>query len=210
MGASQSRHTDQPSNNRSDNTTTASTESDASLKDFLNRTRATAHSNLDQVLYGQPTAEPTNQNSHSSNDNDDSTTKSNDSEDSEAGLGQEQSWSNFFERFGAPAREEQAIMLAQAQVSHRQTRLIKERAIDNCADVHADLRECFRNGSWSDWLTMCEFRRSAFWNCVGRQETLLRELNYAARENSTPEEDLEIAMEADRLGRKQQAAEDSK
>jgi hypothetical protein len=83
---------------------------------------------------------------------------------------EEQSWSKLFDRFGAPSREEQAVILAQAQASYHQARRIKDRALDNCADVHADLRECFRSGSWSDWLTMCEFRRNAFWNCVSRQE----------------------------------------
>ncbi|KAI8057642.1 hypothetical protein BDF22DRAFT_772244 [Syncephalis plumigaleata] len=191
MGSSQSRPADQA------NSSNAAAPDSPALQDYLERARTTAQSKLDQILYDTTATE--------------STQTTNDTEAETSGTkeaNKEQSWSEMFDRFGAPPREEQAAILAQAQASYYQARRIKDRALDNCADVHADLRECFRSGSWRDWLTMCEFRRSAFWNCVSRQETILRKLNYAGREDTTPEEDLEIAMEADRIGREQQAAEE--
>ncbi|RKP23133.1 hypothetical protein SYNPS1DRAFT_24887 [Syncephalis pseudoplumigaleata] len=164
------------------------------MADYMERARTSAQTKLDQILYETTTA---------------ATAQSASAQDGTApSASKEQSWSEFFGGFGTPNREGQAEVLAQAQASIQQQRRIKERAIDNCADVHADLRECFRNGSWRDWLTMCELRRNAFWNCVSRQEAILRELNYAGRDDSTPEEDWEIAMEADRIGREQQAAEE--
>ncbi|RKP23079.1 hypothetical protein SYNPS1DRAFT_31226 [Syncephalis pseudoplumigaleata] len=186
MGASQSRPAG-ASNSAADASTNT-------MADYMERARTSAQTKLDQILYETTTA---------------ATAQSASAQDGTApSASKEQSWSEFFGGFGTPNREGQAEVLAQAQASIQQQRRIKERAIDNCADVHADLRECFRNGSWRDWLTMCELRRNAFWNCVSRQEAILRELNYAGRDDSTPEADWEIAMEADRIGREQQAAEE--
>lgn len=68
-----------------------------------------------------------------------------------------------------------------------QKREIHETALDNCADLHADLLSCFKHGSWWDKAKMCEDQKQKFWNCYKKQKVtiIIRSLCVCVdRENS--------------------------
>ena len=53
-----------------------------------------------------------------------------------------------------------------------QKKEIHEIAVDNCADLHADLLTCFKDGSWWDKAKMCEHQKQKFWNCYNKQKVI--------------------------------------
>ncbi|KAI7856309.1 hypothetical protein BDC45DRAFT_567352 [Circinella umbellata] len=72
-----------------------------------------------------------------------------------------------------------------------QKKEIHEIAVDNCADLHADLLTCFKDGSWWDKAKMCEHQKQKFWNCYNKQKNFLKDSNYRGPDN-TPEQDSKI------------------
>lgn len=51
-----------------------------------------------------------------------------------------------------------------------QRKEIHNAAQDNCADLHAELWSCFKDGSWWDKAKMCEAQKQKFWACYNKQK----------------------------------------
>ncbi|CAG8770384.1 17594_t:CDS:2, partial [Acaulospora morrowiae] len=73
---------------------------------------------------------------------------------------------------------------------------IYDASLINCAELHSELTNCFRNGSLKDRFTLCHNARDKFWNCMEQQKKLLFEMGYKAH-NKTEEENEEILNQAD-------------
>ncbi|ORY91825.1 hypothetical protein BCR43DRAFT_527164 [Syncephalastrum racemosum] len=76
-----------------------------------------------------------------------------------------------------------------------QRKEIHNAAQDNCADLHAELWSCFKDGSWWDKAKMCEAQKQKFWACYNKQKKFLKEANYKGPIN-VPEQDDKILQEA--------------
>ncbi|RHZ54182.1 hypothetical protein Glove_429g44 [Diversispora epigaea] len=73
---------------------------------------------------------------------------------------------------------------------------IYDASLINCAEIHSELTNCFRNGSLKEKLTWCNDARTKFWNCMDQQKKLLSEMGYKAY-NKTDDENEEILNKAD-------------
>ncbi|ORX60250.1 hypothetical protein DM01DRAFT_1332405 [Hesseltinella vesiculosa] len=109
-----------------------------------------------------------------------------------------------------PASQEKMPMEPQYAVRSYgdQRQHIHDTAQTNCADLHADLLQCFQHGSWWDKAKMCEDQKQQFWACFHSQKEFLKKANYK-NPFSTPEEDERILLEALRLPNKQKEAKTS-
>ena len=88
---------------------------------------------------------------------------------------------NFHERSKNPFSNEKPTEVPQKQNTMwvvrdflDQRREIHETAVDNCADLHADLLTCFKHGSWWDKAKMCEQQKQRFWKCYNKQKVIIK------------------------------------
>ncbi|KAL1957623.1 hypothetical protein VTO42DRAFT_5734 [Malbranchea cinnamomea] len=89
-----------------------------------------------------------------------------------------------------------------AQFKRRKEALNKA-ALENCAEEHLTLANCFRNGDFSDRLrarmTMCRLQNSKFARCYTMQAKFLQALGYGASFEWDAEKEERIQMHADKL-----------
>ncbi|KAA6410138.1 MAG: hypothetical protein FRX48_05558 [Lasallia pustulata] len=72
-------------------------------------------------------------------------------------------------------------------------------ALENCANEHWILSDCFRNGGWSSRLTMCRTDNQKLGRCYMMQARFLKALGYISTYDRPPEVDERIQMYADTL-----------
>ncbi|KAJ3016528.1 hypothetical protein HKX48_004003 [Thoreauomyces humboldtii] len=99
-----------------------------------------------------------------------------------------------------------------AIASKRTGRSVENAARENCADLEYVYSHCLVNGGWIERATLCQDKKTAFWNCVKIQKDNMELLGYSRKALTVRERAL-IADEADTAylkARKLQEEEDAK
>ncbi|KAL8716497.1 MAG: hypothetical protein Q9225_006175 [Loekoesia sp. 1 TL-2023] len=88
---------------------------------------------------------------------------------------------------------------------------IGKAALENCAEEHWAMSDCYRNGNWKSTMTMCRKENKAFERCYTMQagevlivwglvlQRFLKALGYFAAYDRPPDIDEQIQMHADTL-----------
>ncbi|KAG0057318.1 hypothetical protein BGZ83_011561 [Gryganskiella cystojenkinii] len=92
-----------------------------------------------------------------------------------------------------------------------QKHAIQTAAMDNCADLNAELTDCLlgKAGTWWDRASMCMKQKEKFGKCCRLNKEALIEKRYA-REGNTPEQDRAILDSADVYAQRAMKEEDTK
>ena len=72
-------------------------------------------------------------------------------------------------------------------------------ALENCADTHLTLDDCFRNGNLRQRMNMCRHETRALDRCYRMNTQFLKALGYLSSWDRPPEIDEQIQMHADKL-----------
>lgn len=72
-------------------------------------------------------------------------------------------------------------------------------AVENCVEYQLLERDCYRNGSWMDRMTMCRAQNRAFNRCYSMQSRFLKALGYLSSQHTSAADEERIQMHADKL-----------
>ena len=72
-------------------------------------------------------------------------------------------------------------------------------ALENCADVHLVLNQCYRTGTWGQRFNLCRNEVRALDRCYKMNAQFLKALGYLSAWDRPPEIDEQIQMHADKL-----------